>query len=181
MITAVELWWGLSALSVAFVVIDWSHARLDRAMYLGFILITAFMGPLALVLYLLVAREPLPGTHRRYIAAQWKQTVGSTFHCVAGDSVGIVGAAVLTRLVQVPPVWELAIEYAAGFLVGWLVAHRLKPGLMSTAPEGRHGATYEPWPAHTHQDGDVTRPGRLVVSLVSVLPLLGVLAWAAFG
>lgn len=166
---------------MAFVVMDRHQAPLDDTAHMGFVLITGFMGPWALVLYLLVTREPLPGTHRRCIAAQWKQTVGSTFHCVAGDSVRIVGAAVLTGLVEVPAVWALAIEYAAGFLVGWLVAHRLKPGLMSTAPEGRHGATYEPWPAHTHQDGDVTRPGRLVVSLVSVLPLLGVLAWAAFG
>ena len=104
---------------------DRHQAPLDDTAHMGFVLITGFMGPWALVLYLLVTREPLPGTHRRCIAAQWKQTVGSTFHCVAGDSVRIVGAAVLTGLVEVPAVWALAIEYAAGFLVGWLVFQAL--------------------------------------------------------
>lgn len=124
-VTAPILWWVLSALSVAFVVADWRQAPLDFTMHAGFVLVTAFLGPLGLVLYLLTAREPLPGTHRRYIGARWKQAVGSTLHCVAGDSVGIVGAAVLTRLVRVPMVWELLIEYAAGFLVGWLVFQSL--------------------------------------------------------
>lgn len=113
-------WWVLSGLSVLFLLIDWSHAPIDVTMHIGFILIAAFMGPLGVVMYILTAREPLPGTHRAYIRPTWKQVVGSTFHCVAGDSVGIVGAAVITSWMRVPMVLEVALEYVAGFLVGWL-------------------------------------------------------------
>ncbi len=135
--TAPVLWWVLSGLSTAFLLADWRHAPLDLTMHAGFVLVTAFLGPLGLVLYLLAAREPLPGMHRRYISARWKQAVGSTLHCVAGDSVGIVGAAVLVRLVRIPMVWELLIEYAAGFLVGWLVFQSLFMKDMAGGSYGR--------------------------------------------
>lgn len=125
MLSAVELWWVLSALSVAFLLWDWSHAPIDTTMHVGFALIAAFMGPLGALLYVLTVREPLPGTHAQYIAPQWKQVVGSTFHCVAGDSVGIVGAAVITSVIHVPMVLDLLIEYVAGFLVGWLIFQSL--------------------------------------------------------
>ena len=92
--TAPELWWILSAVSVAFLLLDWPHAPIETTMHVGFLLIAAAMGPVGAVTYVLTVREPLPGTHAKYIALQWKQVVGSTFHCVAGDSVGIVGAAV---------------------------------------------------------------------------------------
>lgn len=113
-------WWVLSGLSVSFLLIDWAHAPIDVTMHVGFLLIAAFMGPLGAVMYVLTVREPLPGTHQAYIRFTWKQVVGSTFHCVAGDSVGIVGAAVVTSLMRVPMVVEVSIEYIAGFLVGWL-------------------------------------------------------------
>lgn len=125
MVQVAQFWWILSALSVLFLLVDWSHAPIDTTMHVGFVLIAAFMGPVGAVLYILTVREPLPGTHAQYIAPLWKQVVGSTFHCVAGDSVGIVGAAVITRLIRVPMVVDLVIEYAAGFLVGWLIFQSL--------------------------------------------------------
>ncbi len=122
---AVLLWWILSFLAVLFMLLDWHHAPIDITMHIGFLLIAAFMGPLGALLYVLTAREPIPGTHAKYIAPLWKQVVGSTFHCVAGDSVGIVGAAVITSVIHVSTVVGLLIEYAAGFLVGWLVFQSL--------------------------------------------------------
>lgn len=121
------LWWILSGLSVIFVVADWHQAPIDLTMHVGFVLIVAFMGPLGALMYVLTVREPLPGTHEAYIAPRWKQVVGSTFHCVSGDSVGIVGIAVITPwlLSRVDPTLEIVLEYAAGFLVGWLIFQAL--------------------------------------------------------
>ncbi|WP_053959793.1 DUF4396 domain-containing protein [Sulfobacillus thermosulfidooxidans] len=125
---AVLLWWILSLLSVLFIILDWSHAPIDTTMHMAFLLVTIFMGPLGLILYILTVREPLPGTHRQYIAPLWKQAVGSTLHCVAGDSVGIIGAAVIIGLlhpVHISMILNLLIEYIAGFLVGWLIFQSL--------------------------------------------------------
>lgn len=124
MLTAPELWWILSAVSVAFIIGDWHHAPIDPTMHIGFLLITAAMGPLGAFTYVLTVREPLPHTHAEYIAPRWKQVVGSTYHCVAGDSIGIVGAAVLFRSIAGVngSMWlNLALEYTTGFLAGWLV------------------------------------------------------------
>lgn len=118
-------WWVLSALSVGFILVDWTHAPIDIVMHVGFVLIVAFMAPLGLLLYVLTVREPLPGTHRAYIAPRWKQVVGSTFHCVAGDSVGIVGAAIITAPLRLPVLVDLLIEYAVGFIAGWLIFQAL--------------------------------------------------------
>ena len=104
---------------------DWKRAPIDTTMHIAFLLVTIFMGPLGVLVYVLTAREPLPGTHTAYIALQWKQAVGSTLHCVAGDSIGIVGAAVITGVIRLPMVISLLVEYAAGFLVGWLIFQAL--------------------------------------------------------
>ena len=50
-------------------------------------------GIIGAFLYVLGCREPLPGLHERYVAARWRQTLGSTMHCVAGDGVGILAGA----------------------------------------------------------------------------------------
>ncbi|MFB7277808.1 DUF4396 domain-containing protein [Streptomyces hydrogenans] len=74
---------------------------------------------------LLSCREPLPGTHERYVAAKWRQVVGSTMHCVAGDGIGILAAAVITYAVGVQPWVDLVVEYVLGFLFGWMVFQAL--------------------------------------------------------
>lgn len=94
-------------------------------MHIGFLLVTALIGPLGAVLYVLTVREPLPCTHGEYIRPLWKQSLGSTFHCVAGDSVDIVGAAAVTNGAHMPMTFGLLVEYGAGFLAGWLVFQSL--------------------------------------------------------
>ena len=64
----------------------------------GFVLVTAYTGVVGAFLYVLGCREPLPGLHEQYVAARWRQTLGSTMHCVAGDGVGILAGAVLGGL-----------------------------------------------------------------------------------
>jgi hypothetical protein len=59
------------------------------------VLITAYTGPFGAFLYVLGCREPLSGMHARYVAARWRQVLGSTMHCVAGDGIGILAGAVI--------------------------------------------------------------------------------------
>ena len=61
-------------------------------------LVTAYTGVFGAFLYVLGCREPLSGLHERYVAALWRQTLGSTMHCVAGDGVGILAGAVLASV-----------------------------------------------------------------------------------
>jgi len=60
------------------------------------------MGPLGLLLYVLADKEPRPGGHAQFVRPLWKQGVGSTIHCVAGDATGIILAAVVTALLGLP-------------------------------------------------------------------------------
>jgi manganese oxidase len=70
--------------------------RRHRVMKWGFILVTLYMGPLGLLLYVLADKEPRPGEHEAFTKPLWKQGIGSTIHCVAGDATGIILAAVIT-------------------------------------------------------------------------------------
>src|SRR5271170_7716455 len=89
------LWFLLTAAAVVFVAIDIRHTPESPVLKWGFILLTAYTGPLGPFLYVLGCREPLPGLHEQYVAARWRQVLGSTMHCVAGDGIGIVvGAAI---------------------------------------------------------------------------------------
>jgi hypothetical protein len=85
----------------------------------GFILLTAYTGPVGAFLYVLGCREPLPGLHERYVATRWRQVLGSTMHCVAGDGVGILTGAVIASLFQLPKVTDIALEYVLGFGFGF--------------------------------------------------------------
>jgi hypothetical protein len=92
------LWFVLAALAVAFVAIDIRNTPESPVLKWGFVLLTAYTGVVGAFLYVLGCREPLPGTHEQYVAARWRQTLGSTMHCVAGDGVGILVGAVLSSL-----------------------------------------------------------------------------------
>lgn len=87
----------------------------------GWVLITFYMGPVALALYVMSDKEPQPGTHEQYIRPLWKQGVGSTVHCVAGDATGIVTAAAVTAALGLPMSTDLAVEYIAGFAFGLFI------------------------------------------------------------
>ncbi|WP_411756126.1 DUF4396 domain-containing protein [Sinorhizobium meliloti] len=90
----------------------------------GFILVTLYLGPVGLLLYVLADKERVPGTHEEFIKPLWKQGVGSTIHCVAGDATGIIVAAVVTAVLGLP-MWLDIIEYAAGFALGLFIFQAL--------------------------------------------------------
>ncbi|MEO6947231.1 MAG: hypothetical protein ABI150_11840, partial [Nitrobacter sp.] len=83
-------WFALAAASTAYVAIDqFSGNPEPTVMKWGFILVTLYMGPFGLLLYVLADKEPRPGEHEKFTSPLWKQGVGSTIHCVAGDATGI--------------------------------------------------------------------------------------------
>ena len=119
------LWFVLAALSVAFVAVDIRSTPESTVMKWGFVLLTAYTGPIGAFLYVLGCREPLPGLHERYAAVRWRQVLGSTMHCVAGDGVGILVGAVLASHYHIEGFAEIALEYALGFMFGWTVFQAL--------------------------------------------------------
>ncbi len=119
------LWFLLTALSLLFVVIDIRTTPASPVLKWGFILFTAYTGPLGAFLYVLGCREPLPGLHERYVATRWRQVLGSTMHCVAGDGLGILAGAVIASLFHLPKVTDIALEYVLGFGFGWSIFQAL--------------------------------------------------------
>jgi hypothetical protein len=119
------LWFVLTAASVLFVAIDIRATPESPVLKWGFVLVTAYTGVIGAFLYVLGCREPLPATHERYVAAQWRQTLGSTIHCVAGDGVGILAGAVLASVFSVTGLAEVVLEYVLGFGFGWMVFQAL--------------------------------------------------------
>ncbi len=91
----------------------------------GFILVTLYMGPLGLLLYVLADKEPRPGEHEAFTSPLWKQGVGSTIHCVAGDATGIILAAAVTATLGLPMWQDLIIEYLSGFAFGLFIFQSL--------------------------------------------------------
>src|SRR5260221_12055527 len=92
------LWFLLAAASLLFVAIDIRSTPESPVMKWGFALLTAYTGVIGGFLYVLGCREPLPGTHKQYTAAQWRLTLESTMHCVAGDGVCLRAGAMLSRV-----------------------------------------------------------------------------------
>src|SRR5215208_3876957 len=97
------VWFAIAAGCTAYVAWDQYRNNPEPAvMKWGFILVTLYMGPIGLLLYVLADKEPRPGTHEEFIKPLWKQGVGSTIHCVAGDATGIITAAVITAALGLP-------------------------------------------------------------------------------
>ena len=119
------LWFVLAALAVAFVAIDIRNTPESPVLKWGFVLLTAYTGVVGAFLYVLGCREPLRGAHEQYTAARWRQTLGSTMHCVAGDGVGILVGAVLSSLLGLAGLAEVALEYVLGFGFGWTIFQAL--------------------------------------------------------
>ena len=119
-------WLIVALLSAAYVAWDQFSGNPEPAvMKWGFVLVTLYMGPIGLLLYVMADKEPTPGGHEEFIKPLWKQGVGSTVHCVAGDATGIIVAAVAVALIGLPMWFDLIIEYAAGFLFGLLIFQAL--------------------------------------------------------
>src|SRR5882672_10535711 len=119
------LWFVLAAVSLLFVAIDIRTTPESPVMKWGFVLLTAYTGVIGAFLYVLGCREPLPGMHEQYTEAQWRQTLGSTMHCVAGDGVGILAGAVLSRVLGISGIAEMVLEYVLGFAFGWTIFQAL--------------------------------------------------------
>ncbi len=111
------IWFSLTALSVIYVAYDLITSTPEmKVMKWGWILVTLYTGPVGLIVYWFSCREPAPGTHEEFIAPLWKQSVGSTIHCMAGDATGIIVAAVITSLLHLPMGLDAIVEYAAASL-----------------------------------------------------------------
>ena len=119
------LWFVLTAAALLFVAIDIRSTPESPVLKWGFILVTAYTGVIGAFLYVFGCREPLPGLHERYTAARWRQTLGSTMHCVAGDGIGILVGAVLSAVLVLPRPAETAVEYVLGFGFGWTIFQAL--------------------------------------------------------
>jgi Domain of unknown function (DUF4396) len=119
------LWFILTALSVAYVATDILSTPESPVLKWAFVLIAAYTGPFGAFLYVLGCREPLPGLHSRYVEARWRQVLGSTMHCVAGDGAGILAGAVIGSLLRVSPPTHVALEYVLGFGFGWTIFQAL--------------------------------------------------------
>ncbi len=95
----------LTALSVIYVAWDaFTNKPEMTVMKWGWILVTLYLGPASLFLYIInmSCKEPAPGTHEEFINPLWKQALGSTIHCVAGDATGIIVAATITAVLGLP-------------------------------------------------------------------------------
>jgi hypothetical protein len=119
------LWFLLTAAALLFVAVDIRSTPESPVLKWGFLLLTAYTGVVGAFLYVLGCREPLPGLHERYVAVRWRQTLGSTMHCVAGDGVGILAGAVISSVAGLAGLAEIILEYILGFAFGWTIFQAL--------------------------------------------------------
>ena len=121
-----SLWYILTLLSLIVLIYDLqTNTPTQWVMKLAWILIVLYTGPVGLLIFFLSCRQPLPGTHDDFIAAHWKQSVGSMMHCVAGDATGIILAAIVTFHLGLPNGLDLIIEYATAYVMGLLIFQAL--------------------------------------------------------
>ena len=123
---ALVVWFTLTGLSVAYVAWDAFTRNPElTVMKLGWVLVTLYAGPIAAALYVLSCQEPAPYQHEGFIKPLWKQALGSTIHCLAGDATGIIIAAVITSTLALPMPIDVLCEYLLGFGVGLFVFQAL--------------------------------------------------------
>jgi FtsP/CotA-like multicopper oxidase with cupredoxin domain len=119
-------WFVLAFASTLYVAWDqYRHNPEPVVMKWGFILVTLYLGPIGLLIYVLADKEPRPGQHEEFVKPLWKQGIGSTIHCVAGDATGIITAAVIVALLGLPMWLDLIIEYLSGFAFGLFIFQSL--------------------------------------------------------
>jgi hypothetical protein len=119
-------WFALVIISVAFVAWD-SFRKLPEPGVIkwAWVLTTFYLGPVAAVFYILADKEPRPGEHEQFVAPMWKQALGSTLHCVAGDATGVIFAATVTGLIGLPMWFDMTAEYVLGFGFGLFIFQSL--------------------------------------------------------
>ena len=120
------IWFTLTFVSMLYVAYDAFTKNPEMTvMKWGWVLVTLYLGPIGLFLYVLSCKEPEPGTHEEFVRPLWKQGLGSAIHCVAGDATGIIVAAVITASLGLPMWIDLIVEYIAGFSFGLLIFQSL--------------------------------------------------------
>jgi len=120
------LWFSLTLISALYVAWDlFTRTPEMKVMKWGWVLVTLYTGPVGLLIYWFSCREPSPGTHEQFIAPLWKQAVGSTIHCAAGDATGIIVAAGITGALGLRMGVDIWVEYAAGFAFGLFIFQAL--------------------------------------------------------
>jgi len=123
---ALLIWFILTGLSVAYVAWDAFTRNPElTVMKYGWVLVTLYAGPIAAALYVLSCQEPAPYQHEVFIEPLWKQALGSTIHCLAGDATGIILAAAVTIALGLPMWLDLIAEYLLGFGFGLLIFQAL--------------------------------------------------------
>lgn len=122
----VYAWLVLVAVSVVYVAYDaYTKNPEMTVMKWGWVLVTLYTGPVGLALYVLSCKEPRPGTHEEFVTPLWKQSLGSTIHCLAGDATGVIIAATVTAVLGLPMGVDFIVEYVFGFLFGLLIFQAL--------------------------------------------------------
>jgi hypothetical protein len=123
---ALIAWFVLTAFSVAYVAWDAFTRNPElTVMKYGWVLVTLYAGPVAAAFYVLSCQEPGPYQHEEFIRPLWKQALGSTIHCLAGDATGIIFAAAVTAALGLSMPIDLVCEYLLGFGFGLLVFQAL--------------------------------------------------------
>ncbi len=138
---ALVVWFILTGVSVAYVAWDAFTRNPElTVMKYGWVLVTLYAGPVAAALYVLSCQEPAPYQHEVFIVPLWKQALGSTIHCLAGDATGIILAAAVTAALGLPMWLDLVFEYMLGFSFGLLIFQAL---FMRDMLGGSYGAALE--------------------------------------
>jgi hypothetical protein len=119
------LWFILTGLSVVFIGVDIRSTPAHPVLKWAFVILALFTGPFAAFFYVLGCREPLEGLHSAYVAVRWRQVLGSTMHCAAGDGIGIIAGAAIATQLHLPALADLSLEYVLGFGFGWAVFQAL--------------------------------------------------------
>ncbi|BAY59459.1 hypothetical protein NIES2135_63360 (plasmid) [Leptolyngbya boryana NIES-2135] len=120
------VWFSLSAIAVIYVAWDALTRNPELTiMKWGWILVTLYTGIVGAALYILSCQEPAPGEHEEFVKPLWKQTLGSTIHCMAGDATGIIVAAAITAVLGLPMWLDVISEYVFGFAFGLLIFQSL--------------------------------------------------------
>jgi hypothetical protein len=120
-------WFALTFVSVIYVAWDNFAKNNPENVVIkwAWVLTALYTGPVALAFYILADKEPRPGTHEAFIQPMWKQVLGSTLHCVAGDATGVIIAATITGLLGLPMWFDMTAEYVFGFVFGFFIFQAL--------------------------------------------------------
>ena len=124
--TVLIVWFSLTVLSVVYVAWDAFTSNPElTVMKWGWLLVTLYTGVIGATLYILSCKEPEPMQHEEFVSPLWKQTIGSTIHCLAGDVTGMIVAAAITMSLGLPMWLDVISEYVFGFAFGLLVFQSL--------------------------------------------------------